>query len=119
MRLAVTSEMKHSRRFLRSRTHIRDFDSLPQGRPWRSPRRSLVTRWLLDGNIAISATGLRNSPPENSRAVRACDLRENCHARILENAAAEILQTVPKVSGLSHREKKSFSDSDMPFLREG
>jgi hypothetical protein len=31
----------------------------------------------------------------------------------LENAAAEILQTVPKVSSLSHREKKSFHDSDI------
>jgi hypothetical protein len=67
---------------------------------------------LLDGNIAISATGLRNSPPENSRAVRAYDLRENCSARVLENAAAEILQTVPKVIRLSHREKKSLSDND-------
>src|SRR5262249_37662993 len=63
-------------------------------------------------------TGLRNSPPENSRAGRAHDLRENCSARALENAAAEILQIVPKVSRLSHREKKSLRDNDM-CLAEG
>jgi hypothetical protein len=61
-------------------------------------------------HCCISATGLRNSPPENSRAARPHDLRENCSARVLENAAAEILQTVPKVSSLSYREKKSFHD---------
>jgi len=31
----------------------------------------------------------------------------------LENAAAEILQTVLKVSRLSHREKKSLNDNDI------
>jgi hypothetical protein len=33
--------------------------------------------------------------------------------RVLENAAAEIPQTVPKVSRLSHREKKSLNDNDI------
>jgi hypothetical protein len=73
---------------------------------------------LLDGNIAISTTGLQNSPPENSRAVRTRDLRENCSARVLENAAAEILQTVPKVSRLSHREKKSLNDNHICVAEE-
>jgi len=31
----------------------------------------------------------------------------------LENAAVEILQTVPKVSRLSHGEKKSLNDNDV------
>jgi hypothetical protein len=50
---------------------------------------------------------------ENSRAVRTRDLRENSSTRVLENAAAEILQTMPKVSRPSHREKKSLNDNDI------
>jgi hypothetical protein len=78
---------------------------------------SLLAASLM-ATIAIPATGLRNSPPENSRAVRAHDMRENCSARVLENAAAEILQTVPKVSRLSHREKKSLNDNHICVAEE-
>jgi hypothetical protein len=96
---------------LRSRTHIQG----PQrDRDHRRANHSLLD----DKHCSICATGLRNSPPENSRAVRARDLRENCSARVLENAAAEILQRVPKVSSLSYREKKSFHDSDI-WVAEG
>jgi hypothetical protein len=74
-------------------------------------------------NIApFSATGLQNPPPENSRDVRAHDLqKKNCSTRVLENAAAEILKTIPVVSRLSHREKMSLNDNDMsiPYRTHG
>jgi hypothetical protein len=38
---------------------------------------------------------------------------KSCSARVLENAAAEILQIIQKVSRLSHREKKSLNDNNI------
>src|SRR5215467_14267694 len=70
------------------------------------------------GTLPFPQPDYETRHPENSRAVRTRDLQENRSARVLENAAAEILQTLPKVSRPSHRPKKSLSDNDM-CLAEG
>jgi len=52
------------------------------------------------------ATGLRSCRPENSRAIRPNNLRENFSARAAENDAAEILETFPSVSAVHRKHKK-------------
>ena len=81
---------------------------------------AIDSRCVIFATMAHHATGQVKCRTENPRAVRTRDLRENCSARVLENAAAEILQTVPKVTRLSHREKKSLNDNDICLAeREG
>ena len=64
---------------------------------------------FLPRHCSITQPDYESCRPENSRAIRPNNVRENFPARAAENDAAELLQTFPSVSAVYRKHQKAIT----------